>query len=258
MILAGCGLTGGKEVAQDVSREDHAKGMTDALAAEPLEQVGDSHGRSASSPMAASGSESTPPETTGAIPDPPMSTMPEMTVPRISPVGMTTELRDPQAGRDAATSLEQQTAARSSADRIPKQTATTGTENDANASRETAVKRRASQSSAEAPRREAARGGRVEKIGADQFRRVVLESDVPVIVDFYADWCKPCKQLSPLLDQIAREQAGLRVVKVDIDADKALASKYRVQAIPTIMVFRDGKRIARHTGLPEIHKALAR
>lgn len=98
----------------------------------------------------------------------------------------------------------------------------------------------------------------VEKVGAGQFRQLVLESDVPVVVDFYADWCGPCRRVTPLLDRFARHQADVRVVKVNIDDDKALARKYRVRSIPAVMVFQDGTLVARHTGLPSIRDALSR
>ena len=97
---------------------------------------------------------------------------------------------------------------------------------------------------------------KVEKISTDQFQDVVLESEIPVIVDFYADWCVPCKAVAPLLDEVAREQTNLRVVKVNIDHDKELKSRYRIESIPTVMVFHEGKLLARHTGLPNIRKAL--
>ncbi len=100
--------------------------------------------------------------------------------------------------------------------------------------------------------------GRVEKISTKEFQEVVLASNVPVLVDFYADWCGPCKRLSPMLDQIAQQRTDLRVVKVNIDHDKQLAHSFGVQSIPTVIVFKDGNRIAQHTGLPNIRRALAR
>ncbi len=100
--------------------------------------------------------------------------------------------------------------------------------------------------------------GSVDKVGADDFREVVLDSEVPVLVDFYADWCGPCKRLSPMLDQIARERTDVRVVKVNIDHDKQLAKKYGVSKIPTMIIFKDGNLVAQHTGLPNIQKVLER
>lgn len=96
----------------------------------------------------------------------------------------------------------------------------------------------------------------VRKIGSDEFQDVVLESDGPVIVDFYAQWCGPCKQLAPMLDEVARERRAVRVVKVNIDDDKKIARKYRIRSIPTVMVFESGKAVGRYTGLPDIRKGL--
>lgn len=98
----------------------------------------------------------------------------------------------------------------------------------------------------------------VHKVGADDFREIVLKSKVPVVVDFYADWCGPCKRVAPLLDRFARERTDVRVVKVNIDHEKELARKYRVRSIPTVMLFESGDLVAQHTGLPEIQKALRR
>lgn len=86
----------------------------------------------------------------------------------------------------------------------------------------------------------------------------MLKSKVPVVVDFYADWCGPCKRVAPLLDRFARERTDVRVVKVNIDHEKELARKYRVRSIPTVMLFESGDLVAQHTGLPEIQKALRR
>lgn len=99
--------------------------------------------------------------------------------------------------------------------------------------------------------------GKVHQVGTDDFQTAVLESNVPVVVDFYADWCGPCKQVAPLLDQFARERTGIRVVKVNIDHEQQLAREYRVKSIPTVMVFKKGDLVAEHTGLPKIRQALS-
>jgi thioredoxin 1 len=91
--------------------------------------------------------------------------------------------------------------------------------------------------------------GTVQHIGANDFEQQVLNSDVPVLVDFYADWCGPCKKLSPTLDRIASEASGARVVKVNIDDSPRIAKKYGVSSIPTVMVFKNGAAVARNTGL---------
>ncbi len=97
---------------------------------------------------------------------------------------------------------------------------------------------------------------KVEKVSTEDFQQVVLESDVPVIVNFYADWCGPCKTLSPLLDNLARERSDVRVVKVNIDHDRALQRQYKVRSVPTVIIFHEGNLVAQHTGVPNIKKAL--
>lgn len=98
----------------------------------------------------------------------------------------------------------------------------------------------------------------VDKINADRFEQVVLESEIPVLVDFYADWCGPCRQLAPLLDQVAREAEGLRIVKVNSDHNEKLAKKYRVRSLPTAILFINGAPAARYVGRDKIEKALSR
>jgi thioredoxin 1 len=81
------------------------------------------------------------------------------------------------------------------------------------------------------------------------FRRRVLESDVPVMVDSYADWCGPCKRLAPALEQLAKENPEAKVVKVNVDDSPELAARYRVESIPTLIVFKDGDVANKHVGL---------
>ena len=74
------------------------------------------------------------------------------------------------------------------------------------------------------------------------FTQQVLESDVPVLVDFWAPWCGPCRMIAPALDQLAGEYAGkAKVVKVDIDQNQATALKYHVRSIPMLLVFKNGQ-----------------
>ena len=75
----------------------------------------------------------------------------------------------------------------------------------------------------------------------ENFQREVLNSEKPVLVDFWASWCGPCRMVAPLVDQIATENQEVKVGKVDIDAQPELASAFRVMSIPTLMVFKDGK-----------------
>jgi len=73
------------------------------------------------------------------------------------------------------------------------------------------------------------------------FEAEVIRSSTPVVVDFWASWCGPCRMVSPILDELAGEYEGkVKVVKVNVDEERALANQYRVQAIPTIIFFKDG------------------
>ena len=84
----------------------------------------------------------------------------------------------------------------------------------------------------------------------------MLDSEVPVIVDFYADWCRPCKNLSPLLDQLARHKPDVRVVKVNVDDAPRLARKYGVRFSAHRNDLPERNLVAQHVGLPSIRKAL--
>ena len=79
------------------------------------------------------------------------------------------------------------------------------------------------------------------KLNDDNFEREVLNHKGKVLVDFWADWCGPCKMLSPLIDEIADEHPEIKVGKVDVDTEVALAMKYKVSAIPTVLLFEDGE-----------------
>lgn len=92
-------------------------------------------------------------------------------------------------------------------------------------------------------------GGEVLMANSDTFDELVIHSDVPVLVDFYADWCGPCRALSPKLHELAQEVPDVRVVKVDIDESPDIASRYQVRSIPALRVFDNGKVTARHRGL---------
>lgn len=79
--------------------------------------------------------------------------------------------------------------------------------------------------------------------------RVVAEAEVPVLVDFYADWCGPCKMMAPVLDDVAREQAGkVLVTKLDTDRNPTMAVRFSIRGIPTMILFHRGQEVGRQTG----------
>lgn len=89
----------------------------------------------------------------------------------------------------------------------------------------------------------------------DTFEVDVLESDLPVLIDFTAAWCSPCKMLAPILEELAQDWAGkVKVMKLDVDSNQATAIKYGVMGVPTLMLFKEGEIIERLSGFkPKKH-----
>ena len=86
-------------------------------------------------------------------------------------------------------------------------------------------------------------------ITKENFDAEVLRSAQPVLLDFYADWCGPCKMLSPILHELAEEKSGaLKVGKVNVDEQRELAMRFQVSSIPMLVVFKDGKAVAKSVG----------
>ena len=73
------------------------------------------------------------------------------------------------------------------------------------------------------------------------FAEVVLKSEVPVLVDFWAPWCGPCKMIAPILDEVSTERKDIKIVKMDVDQNQATAKKYGVRSIPSLYIFNQGK-----------------
>lgn len=93
------------------------------------------------------------------------------------------------------------------------------------------------------------------------FSELIASPGMPVLVDFYADWCGPCKTMAPILEQVAAQHRGkLRVIKIDVDRNPAVAQQYRVQSIPTLILFRQGQAVWRQAGAvagPQLNQVLA-
>ncbi len=97
------------------------------------------------------------------------------------------------------------------------------------------------------------------EVNDGNFRREVLKSDVPVLVDFWADWCAPCKMVAPVVEKIAREYSDdIKVTKLDVDKNQSTASRYNVMSIPTLLIFEDGREKDRIVGYAPKNKLVAK
>ncbi|MBO4392601.1 MAG: thioredoxin [Clostridia bacterium] len=86
-------------------------------------------------------------------------------------------------------------------------------------------------------------------ITAANFEEEVIRSDKPVLVDFWATWCGPCRMLAPVIEEISEERNDIKVCKIDVDEEPELAAEYGIQSIPTLIVFKDGQPVKKSIGV---------
>ncbi len=87
-------------------------------------------------------------------------------------------------------------------------------------------------------------------INKENFKKEVLESKIPVLIDFYADWCPPCQILSPIIEELAKKYQGkIKIGKFNVDEGEEIVTKYQILSVPTLIIFKDGKEEKRIVGL---------
>lgn len=94
------------------------------------------------------------------------------------------------------------------------------------------------------------------KVNSDNFDEEVLNCDKTVLIDFYADWCGPCKMFAPIIDEVANENQNIKVVKINIDDNQDITAKYQIMSIPTLVIVRNGNEVARSVGVIDKDKII--